>query len=248
VVHICKDSFFYIIHFKNSKCINLNSSFEIKVVFDDKCPKPGFLSGFGFSALIYNYFTDNFSLFDTGGNANILIHNINEFNVDISAIKNVIISHNHHDHAGGLEGIFQINPNIEIYVPIDNLKSFSRIFPNKQVHGVSDMIEIEKNLIISGQVNGSFISEQSVFLKTKNNEIIILVGCAHPSLEKFIMKAQNITGIRAVIGGFHGFKKLSYLKDIDFIGACHCSKYYNLIKETFPRQYKRICLGDNYIF
>ncbi len=228
--------------------MNMDSSFEIKIVFDDKCPKPGFLPGFGFSALVYNYFTDTFTLFDTGGNGNILINNINEFNVDITAIKNVIISHNHHDHAGGLETIFQINPNIKIYVPIDNLNSFSKIFPNKQVHGVSDMIEIEKNLIISGQVNGSFISEQSVFLKTKNNEIIILVGCAHPGLEKFIMKAQNLTGIRAVIGGFHGFKNLSYLQDIDFIGACHCSKYDKLIRERFPRQYKRTCLGDNYIF
>jgi len=81
----------------------LNLSFEINIVFDDKCPKPGFLSGFGFSALIYNYFTNNFSLFDTGGNGNILIHNIKEFNIDISTIKNVIISHSHHDHAGGLE-------------------------------------------------------------------------------------------------------------------------------------------------
>ncbi len=226
----------------------MKQSFEINIVYDDKCPKSGFLTGFGFSTLIYNYFTENFSLFDTGGNGNILIHNIKEFNVDISAIKNVIISHNHHDHAGGLAKILQINPIVNIYVPIDEVKSFSRVFPNKQIKGVSEMTEIEKNFFISGQIKGSFNSEQSVFLKTKDNEFIILVGCAHPGLEKFIMKAQNISRIRAIIGGFHGFKKLSYLEDIDFIGACHCSKYYNFIKETFPRQYKRICVGDNYIF
>lgn len=226
----------------------MNLSFEINIVFDDKCPKPGFLSGFGFSALIYNYFTDNFSLFDTGGNGNILIHNIKEFNIDISTIKNVIISHSHHDHAGGLEKIFEINPLIEIYVPINDLKPFSKQFPNNQLHGVSEMIEIEKNLIISGQLKGNFISEHSLFLRTKDNEIIILVGCAHPGLEKIIMKAQSISNIKAIIGGFHGFKKLSYLEEIDFIGACHCSMYYNFIKEAFPTQFKRICVGDNYIF
>lgn len=226
----------------------MEQSFEIYIVYDDKCPKRGFLTGFGFSVLIYNYFTEQFSLFDTGGNGSILIHNLNEFNVDVSAIKNAIISHNHHDHAGGLATLLQINPIIKVYVPIDELKAFSRVFPNKHIYGVSEMIEIEKNLFISGQFKGSFNSEQSVFLKTKDYEFIILVGCAHPGLEKFIMKAQNISKIRAIIGGFHGFKKLSYLEGIEFIGACHCSKYYDFIKETFPRQFKRICVGDNYLF
>lgn len=226
----------------------MKHSFEIDIVYDDKCPKLGFLEGFGFSVLIYNYFTENFSLFDTGGKGDILIHNIKEFNVDISAIENVIISHNHHDHAGGLARILQNNPSINIYIPIDDFKAFSKVFPNNSIHGVSEMIEIEENFFISGQIKGSFNSEQSVFLKTKDKEFIILVGCAHPGLEKFIVKAQNISRIKAIIGGFHGFKKLSYLEEIDFIGACHCSKYYNLMRETFPGQFKRVCVGDNYFF
>jgi len=131
---------------------------------------------------------------------------------------------------------------------MDELKAFSKVFPNKAIHGVSEMIEIENNFFISGQFKGSFISEQSVFLKIKDNEFIILVGCAHPGLENFIIKAQNISKIRAIIGGFHGFKELSYLENIDFIGACHCSKYYNFIRETFPNQFKRICVGDNFFF
>ena len=226
----------------------MKESFEIYIVFDDKCPKSGFLTGFGFSALIYNYFTEKFSLFDTGGNGNILIHNIKEFKVNISDIKNVIISHNHHDHAGGLVEILQINPSVNIYVPIDDLKAFSRAFPNKQIFGISEITEIEKNLFTSGQIKSSFNSEQSVFLKTKNNELIILVGCAHPGVEKFIIRAKEISRIKAIIGGFHGFRKLNYLEDIDFIGACHCSQYYDFIRETYPRQFKRICVGDNYIF
>jgi len=227
--------------------MNPNLSFEISIVFDDKCPKSGFLTGFGFSALLYNHFTGNFSLFDTGGNSNVLIHNIQQFNVDISSIKHVIISHNHHDHAGGLEGILHFNPNVNIYIPINNFKSFSRKFPNSKVHGISEMREIEKNLVISGQFK-DFIPEQSVFLKTKNNKLVVLVGCAHPGLEKFIMKARSIAKIKAIIGGFHGFRKLSYLEDIDFIGACHCSRYVNLLRDTFPKQFKQICLGNNYFF
>jgi len=228
--------------------MNVDSSFEINIVFDDKCPKPGFLPGFGFSALIYNHFTENFSLFDTGGNGNILIHNIEQFNVNISTIKNVIISHNHHDHAGGLDKILQINPNIEIYVPIAHLKSYLRRYPKYEVFGFSELKEIEKNFMISGEIKGNFISEQAVFLKTIHDELIILVGCSHPGVEQFILIAQKLGNIKAIIGGFHGFRKLSYLENIDFIGACHCTQHLKLIKETFPNQFKRICLGDNYLF
>ncbi|MFX1501511.1 MAG: MBL fold metallo-hydrolase [Promethearchaeota archaeon] len=226
----------------------MKKSFEIYIVFDNKCHKPDFLPGFGFSVLIYNCFTENFTLFDTGGNGDILIHNIKKFNVDISAIRNIVISHAHFDHAGGLVNILQINPNIKVYVPNDEEKGFSDAFPNNKIYGSSEMTEIEKNLFISGQIKGSFIPEQSVFLKTEDNEFIVLVGCAHPGLEKFIIKAQSISRIRAIIGGFHGFKDLTYLEDIDFIGACHCSQYYNLIKKKYPYQFKRVCVGDNYIF
>ncbi|MFX1574982.1 MAG: MBL fold metallo-hydrolase, partial [Promethearchaeota archaeon] len=218
------------------------------IVFDDKCPKPGFLPSFGFSVLIYNHFTGRFSLFDTGGNGNILIHNIKQFNVDVSDIKNVIISHNHHDHAGGLDKILQINPNVDIYVPKAHLKSYLRRYSNYKVHGFSELKFIENNFILSGEIKGNFISEQAVFLKTKSNELIILVGCSHPGVEQFILRAQNIGNIIAIIGGFHGFRKLSYLENIEFIGACHCTQYLKLLKETFPNQFKRICLGDHYLF
>lgn len=228
--------------------MKLNISFEIKIVFDNKCPNPGFIPSFGFSALIYSQFTGNFSLFDTGGNGNILIHNIKQFGVDISEIKKVIISHNHHDHAGGLERLLRINPNIEIYIPLDNLKSYIKKFPQYKVHGISNLMEIEKNLIVSGQIKGNFISEQSLFLKTINNEIILLVGCSHPGLERFIIKAKELANIKAIIGGFHGFRKFSYLENIDFIGACHCTQHKELIKKNFPNQFKHVCLGDNFSF
>ena len=41
-------------------------SFEIKIVYDNRCHEKDFLTGFGFSALIYNNFTGNYLLFDTG--------------------------------------------------------------------------------------------------------------------------------------------------------------------------------------
>ncbi|MFX1410766.1 MAG: MBL fold metallo-hydrolase [Promethearchaeota archaeon] len=228
--------------------MNLDLSFEISITYDNKCLEEGFLPGFGFSSLIYNHFTGNYLLFDTGGKSNILIHNIRRFNIDISQIKKVIISHNHHDHMGGLEEIQKFNPKMEIYVPIDNLKAYEKRFRMAKVYGISDLFKIEQNIYSSGQLGGSFIKEQAIFLKTRKNKIVIVVGCAHPGLEQFILKAMQIGKVIALFGGFHGFNKFSYLNGIEIIGACHCTQNINAIREQFPEQFQRVCVGNTFFF
>ncbi|MFX0043115.1 MAG: MBL fold metallo-hydrolase [Candidatus Hodarchaeota archaeon] len=223
-------------------------SFQLSIVFDNKCVEEGFLPGFGFSALIYNFLSQDYLLFDTGGNSKTLIHNINKLNVDISRIKKVIISHNHSDHVGGLEGIYKLNSNIEVYIPLANLMSYKKAFFDLKVHGISELTRIGENLYSSGQFGQHSIQEQSLFLRTKKNEIIIVVGCAHPGLERFILEAQNLGKIIAIIGGFHGFNKFSYLNGVNLIGACHCTKHIKSIRELYPNQYKRICVGNSFSF
>ncbi|MFX1392963.1 MAG: MBL fold metallo-hydrolase [Promethearchaeota archaeon] len=217
-------------------------SFKIIVVFDNRCAKNGYLTGFGFSALIFNNFTQNYLLFDTGGNGNILIHNIKKVEVNISEIKKVVISHNHHDHAGGLEAIYNLNPNIEIFTT-NNFKSYKRAFPEAKIYSILDLTEIEENVFLSGQL-GIHLKEQALFLKTKYNQFILIVGCTHPGLENFIIKAQNITDIKGVLGGFHEFRKYSYLKGIEFIIPCHCTVNIEAIQKRYPHQFKKICVGD----
>ncbi|MFX1480945.1 MAG: MBL fold metallo-hydrolase, partial [Promethearchaeota archaeon] len=146
---------------------------EIRIVYDNKCSESGFLTGFGFSALIYNSFTGNYFLFDTGGNGKILLHNINQFNINLSLIKKVIISHNHHDHAGGLVDVYNLNKNIEVYVPFNDQKSFRNAFPGLNIRGILETIEIEDNIFSSGQFLRSSISEQCAILRLKSNELIL---------------------------------------------------------------------------
>ena len=223
-------------------------SFEIKIVYDNRCYEKDFLTGFGFSALIYNNFTGNYLLFDTGASSDVLFNNIKKFNVEIKDIKKIIISHSHLDHAGSLREIFVINPKVEIYVPIGDEVAFKSAYFNAKIYGVSDLTLIEENLYSSGQFEWSHIREHALYLKTIENELIVIVGCSHPGLEKFILKAQELNRIKAVIGGFHGFKKFSYLKDIEIIAACHCTQYIEEIKTRFPEQYKKVCVGQNLIF
>ena len=224
-------------------------SFEIKIVYDDICAaQPGFLTGFGFSTLIYNNISKTHLLFDTGSKGDILVHNINKFNVKVSEIKKVIISHNHYDHTGGLKEIYQINQDIEIFVPLRDIKSFIRAYPEAKVQGISEMIEVDKNIFSSGQFGGR-LAEQSLFLKTEKNDLIIVSGCAHPGLEAFILKGQTISNkIKAVIGGFHGFRNFSFLEGIEFVGACHCTQRIREIRQRFSKQFIDICVGNSYSF
>ncbi|MBD3196296.1 MAG: MBL fold metallo-hydrolase [Candidatus Lokiarchaeota archaeon] len=204
------------------------------------------MTGFGFSALIYNPYMDNYCLFDTGGDGKVLIHNINQFKVDIQNIKNIIISHSHFDHSGGLSKILAKNPNIKVYVPIGNLNSFQPKYPQNKIIGVENLLRIEKGLISSGQI-GKSIREQALIIK-KDDDVFLIVGCTHPGLENFILKAKEIGSLIGIIGGFHGFRKYSYLENISIIGACHCTSHTKAIRKRYPNNFKQICVGDSISF
>ena len=224
------------------------ASFDIKIVFDNTNENDNFIPSFGFSALIYNHFTDNYLLFDTGENPDTLIHNIKQFDVDIKDIKIVIISHNHIENSGGLIGIYNRNPNIDIYVPNESFILYNRKYKEAQVHGISDALEIEPNIYTTGQI-GNYIKEQALLLRTDDDRLIMIVGCCHPGLEQFLFNIQDYKrNIKAIIGGFHNFRKYPYLEGIEFIGPCYCSEHTEEIQKRFPEQYQKVVCGSSLCF
>lgn len=226
--------------------MSTTTNYKISILFDNKCVNDGFLSGYGFSALVFNKFSGNYLLFDTGGKGDVLLHNLKELRVDPSQIKKVIISHNHFDHAGGLSDFYKQNPNIDLYIP-NRTKKYERNYPEAKVYSFPSLHEIDDSIYVSGQL-GTSIREQALFCKTAEDNFVILVGCTHPGLENFIEKAREQGEVEAVIGGFHGFRKFSYLKGINFIGACHCTAHIAQIGSRFPDQFKKVCVGDTFSF
>jgi 7,8-dihydropterin-6-yl-methyl-4-(beta-D-ribofuranosyl)aminobenzene 5'-phosphate synthase len=223
-------------------------SFEIKIVYDDRCALPGFTMGFGFSALIYNYSTNLYILFDTGGNGDVLFSNLSKFDIISTLITKVVISHNHYDHSGGLNMVYMKNNEIEIYVPSINELIFEQRYPKSKIIGVQDSIEIDKNILSSGQFNTHSIAEQFIILRLSDEQLFLLVGCAHPGLDHFIECARKLGPIKGIIGGFHGFNKLSYLEGIDFIGACHCTQHMKRIQQQYGNSFKQLCVGSTLKF
>ena len=88
---------------------------RITILYDAFGPPSSLKMDWGFAALIeYN---GRRILFDTGNNAKIFEHNVNQLNVDLTRLDAVVISHRHGDHTSGLNHLVKVNPTVKIYAP-----------------------------------------------------------------------------------------------------------------------------------
>jgi 7,8-dihydropterin-6-yl-methyl-4-(beta-D-ribofuranosyl)aminobenzene 5'-phosphate synthase len=84
----------------NPLSANAQSEKRITILYDAFGPPSSLKMDWGFAALIeYN---GRRILFDTGNNARIFEHNVNQLNVDLTKLDAVVISHRHGDHTSGL--------------------------------------------------------------------------------------------------------------------------------------------------
>jgi 7,8-dihydropterin-6-yl-methyl-4-(beta-D-ribofuranosyl)aminobenzene 5'-phosphate synthase len=222
-------------------------NFYINILFNHGESLEGFVSSYGFAALVYSVETGNYILFDTGSDGIILLNNLNQLGVDVADISKVVISHNHPEHVKGLESIYKKNTNIEIYVPQMNHITFNRKYPLSKVHGVNACTVIEKNVYLTGQL-GNYLKEQAMLLKTRDEKGILLVGCCHPGLNEIFDVFSNRVKIEAIVGGLHNTRVFSSLDSLKFIGACHCTKYDDILKVKYPEKYHSIKVGEDLLF
>lgn len=200
----------------------------------------GFKSGWGFSCLIEN--NNKTLLFDTGYEGNDLLYNLKKSGCNLKKIENLLLSHFHWDHIGGLFDLLRLNKKATVFA----LKSFSKNF-KKEIEKRAKLKEVEReqeiitNVYTTGLIKNN-PDEQSLILKIEKG-IVVIVGCAHPGLEKILKIAGKYGKIYAVIGGFHSFSDFNVLKDTKIIGACHCTRHKNEIKKRFPEKFQEIESG-----
>ncbi|MFH1312109.1 MAG: MBL fold metallo-hydrolase [Candidatus Eisenbacteria bacterium] len=223
---------------------------RLTVVYDNNPHAEGLKTAWGFSCLVEG--VEKLILFDTGGEAPILLANMDSLSIKPEDIDIVVLSHAHEDHTGGLWDILAANPNVKVYMP----QSFAANFKQRvtkagaEAIDVKDPVEICTNAYSVGELGG-WIKEQSLVVRTDKG-LVVITGCAHPGIVPIVNEAREFLGDEMLLamGGFHLMRAgggdvkdvISDLKKsgVTYAGPCHCSG--DGTRTMFEEEY-----GANYI-
>lgn len=95
-----------------------------------------FLGEHGMSVLIENTQTQERTLFDTGQSGDVLLHNLERLNIDPDSIQQVVLSHGHYDHSGGLFALLKARTagtTLPVYGHPDIFSAHFSTYPNGQL-------------------------------------------------------------------------------------------------------------------
>lgn len=202
-------------------------------------------------------------LFDTGLKGDELLQNLEMLDVNPKDIKKIVISHNHHDHTGGLEELLKANRNnIDLYFPnVPNNLSKEMLDMCREKIFVDKNQEIIDHIVYSSGLIGRRIKEQSLCISSAKG-FIVLTGCAHPGIIAILkeVKRQFNKNIYAVLGGFHMEFHPPFISSIMIkiiknmgvkkIGPSHCTGKSALknFKRIYKEDFIELNLGDGVIF
>jgi 7,8-dihydropterin-6-yl-methyl-4-(beta-D-ribofuranosyl)aminobenzene 5'-phosphate synthase len=179
------------------------SRLRLYVVFNNVPYKPGLQTSWGFSCLIKGQ--DKTVLFDTGGNGDILLSNMQQLGLDVRAIDAIVLSHIHRDHTGGLESFLAYDSDVTVYMPESFPTSFRQevIDLGAATDTVSGPRQLMDKVYSTGEM-GLTTKEQALIVDTQQG-LIVITGCAHPNVADMVERAKAYLGknIYLLMGGFH---------------------------------------------
>lgn len=124
---------------------------KVTIIYDNKTRRQDLGRGWGFSCFVESEGIPNI-LFDTGADGETLISNMKKLGIDTHSVKEVFISHSHHDHVGGLPAFLRANSDVRIYTP----SSFSPTGNAKKIISIREAQQIHENVFTTGELGGVF--------------------------------------------------------------------------------------------
>jgi 7,8-dihydropterin-6-yl-methyl-4-(beta-D-ribofuranosyl)aminobenzene 5'-phosphate synthase len=210
-------------------------------VYDNYRINPALKTGWGFGSVVKT--PKETLLFDTGGNAEILLFNMEKMHVDPQAVDTVIISHIHADHAGGLKGFLEKNHDVTVFIPSSFPDTIRQMIISQGADfvDVSGPHQISDSIFSTGELYGP-PNEQSLVVRSRKG-LIVMTGCGHPGIMRIVKKAQEICPKKEVyltVGGFHhppmevvkGLRQLGVKK----VAPSHCTGDH--VIQAFRREYR----------
>ena len=233
------------------------------IVYNNMEAQEGLSADWGFAAWIE--LNGEVYLFDTGGKGDVLSSNLEKLGLDPARVGEIIISHMHWDHIGGLPGISkEIKPNTVVHLPEAADKELTGQMEHLDFQVNSNFKEIGKDIWITSVLENpaNQIKEQALVI-VNGEKYIILTGCAHPGI---VQICEEVAGFfpekkgELVTGGFHlrgvhdsvvkgisgSIEKLGFEK----VAPSHCTgeKAVEIFKQLWGENYTRLNLGDSYSF
>lgn len=202
---------------------------KITIIYDNPPAQNKYLqSDWGFAALIETPGNPAI-LFDTGGNGQILMRNMEVLGISPKEIGEVFISHRHHDHIGGLTKFLRANNDVKVWLPA----VMGVQLPTKRAVVVSNSLQLHEGIYSTGTLEGI---EQSMAVETSKG-LIIVVGCAHPRMEKILAAASQFGKPYGIVGGLHSTSPES-LHGLEFICATHCTQNKDAVQRMYPEAFR----------
>lgn len=205
-----------------------------------------------------------------------LAHNMQQHDLSIKDLDQIVISHNHPDHVGGInwwqKGTFSVDgsqnqlKSIKVYLPVE------LTYPDLDPVVVTEPVLIAPGIISLGRL--PFIQpfpiwlwsplgwEQSIAVNLHNVGLIVISGCGHPGLIQIVERAEQITGleVKGIAGGLHYLDKTEQelAPDIEFLKSRNPSlvalsphdssgNVLQLFELAFPEVYRYILIGQEIV-
>lgn len=181
---------------------------DLKVLFDNP-DKDDRENGWGLSFL----FNDRV-LVDTAENGDLLMAGIRHFEVQIEDIRDVVITHDHWDHTGGLTTFLRKHPfvaDVRVWLPPS---SSPQLKTTVEASGAEVIYpdgpeQVAHGCYVTGELPGEWCKRpmpEQAFVVTGESEFAMFTACAHPGIEAMLDFAIEMTGGKTPVllaGGFH---------------------------------------------
>jgi len=194
-------------------------------------------------------------LFDTGGDGEILLRNMSALGFEFPGIELLMVSHDHWDHAGGLEEVLARCP-CRCFLPGSAAELGERVRQaGFEPVMVGDEVELIPGVWSTGELEGP-VREQGLVLKTADGPVLV-TGCAHPGVENMARAVKERFGSAPylVLGGFHMRSHSTEQVDsvvgelrslgVKRVGPCHCTgeKVIERFEQDWGNDFLRVGCG-----